>query len=86
MTVRELMHELEGCNPDAPVMIAVCKYPEEFAMRRQEGVPDAPWSWMNGTDVEVIPLEDEDISEQEGMIVLCVELTDYSEQRHFAGG
>lgn len=82
MTCRDLINELLQLPDEAPVMIAVVKYPEEFAIR----VKDGEWSWDESTDVECLPLDSDEISVQHGMIYLVVELEDYDEQRHIAGG
>jgi len=82
MRVGELIEELLEHDVDAPVMIAVVKYPAEFALRHKGG----EWSWMDSTDVECHPLEHGEITVQRGAIVLAVELNDYDAQRHFAGG
>lgn len=82
MTVQELMTELEKMPPNIPVMIAVVKYPEEFGVEIKDGEP----SWMDHDDVEVQPLEDGEITLQEGFVCITTELNDYDAQRHFAGG
>lgn len=82
MTVREVIEELSHRDPDAPVMIAVIKYPEEFSIRFKDGVP----SWSDSTDVECLPLETgEIITTHEGTVLMAVELADYDAQRHYAG-
>jgi hypothetical protein len=79
MTVREVIEELSGRNPDAPVMIAVIKYPDEFAIRFKDGVP----SWADSTDVECIPLETGEITTtHEGVVMMAVELEEYDAVRH----
>lgn len=82
MTVADLRGELERFDDDTPVMIAVIKYPEEFAIRVRDGQP----TWMDSTDVEVHPLEHEEVTKQQGFCTIAVELDDYDRQRHFAGG
>lgn len=82
MTVEDLIHDLQQYPPDAPVIVAVIKYPEEFAIR----IKDGEWSWDESTDVECHPLDPEEITLQHNMLYLAVELEDYDEQRHFAGG
>lgn len=82
MTVREVIEELTGRDPDAPVMIAVIKYPEEFTIRFKDGIP----TWADSSDVECLPLETgEIITTHDGAVVMAVELADYDAQRHFAG-
>lgn len=82
LTVRDLINELMQLPDEAPIMVAVVKYPEEFAIR----IKDGELSWDESTDVECIPLDPEEISVQHGMVYLVVELEDYDEQRHVAGG
>lgn len=81
LTTSELIEALRELPPDAPVMVAVVKYPEEFKVRF---TPGGTANWADHTDVECIPLEE--ITITEGMVTLTVELADYDEQRHFAGG
>lgn len=83
MTVGELIEELHRQPPDARVMIAVVKYPAEFALKRNG---NGEISWLDHSDTECIPLERGEITNQNGMVVLAVELMDYDAQRHFAGG
>lgn len=84
MTCRELIQALLELPPDAPVMIAVIKYPEEFALRVDV---EGELSWMDSTDVEVVPLERDEVTLQRGnCVTIAVELADYDAQRHFAGG
>lgn len=66
----------------APVMIAVIKYPEEFAVR----IKDGKASWADNSDTEVQPYESGEITLVDGSVMIAVELTDYDAQRHFAGG
>jgi len=82
ITASELITELERMPPDMPVMIAVIKYPEEFQIE----VKDGEASWMDHDDVEVQPLEDGEVTMQDGFVCISVELNDYDAQRHFAGG
>ena len=82
MTVGDLIRALEELPSDAPVMVAVVKYPEEFSVRVKEGEA----SWTDHTDVECMPLEDGEITLINGVVHIAVELTDYDAQRHFAGG
>ena len=83
LTVKDLIEELQTRDPNLPVMIAVIKYPEEFEVRFVDGVPD----WTHHTSVECHPLEgDGAVCNIDDIIYIAVELDDYSEQRHFAGG
>lgn len=82
MTVREMIEELEQLPQDAPVMIAVIKYPEEFQVK----VTNGNVSWTESTTVECHPLEAGEITVIDGIVHVAVELMDYDEQRHFAGG
>lgn len=82
MTVGELIEALREQPEDAPVMIAVVKYPEEFTIRAKGGKA----TWSDHTDVECIPLEQGEITVVDGVVTIAVELTDYDAQRHFAGG
>lgn len=82
MTVRQVIEELQGRDPDAPVMVAVIKYPEEFSIRFKDGIP----TWSESSDVECIPLEVGEITTtHDGVVMMAVELADYDAQRHFAG-
>ncbi|PYS90453.1 MAG: hypothetical protein DMF62_04640 [Acidobacteria bacterium] len=75
-TVAGLIAELECLPPDAPVLITIVKYPQD-SMRRdleQWGI-----DWDEGDDVEVVPLEQ--LYMKAGLVHLCTELTDYSEER-----
>lgn len=76
MTNQDLIDELSKQPLDAPVMIAVIKYPEEFPVT----------GWLNSETVECKPLESGEVTLHEGLIVISVELDDYSRERHFAGG
>jgi hypothetical protein len=81
--VRELIEELEQFPDDCPIMIAVIKYPGEFAIRTtQEG----ELRWDLGTDVEVNPLEEGEISLHEGQVWLQVELEEYDTERALLNG
>ena len=81
MTVRQLMEELSDLPPDAPVMMTVVKYPNEFQIRSG---PDGVGRWDTGTDVECHPLEHGEVTLQDGLVYLTVELTDYDEARREA--
>lgn len=81
MTVREVIEDLTGRDPDAPVMIAVIKYPDEFAIRFKDGVP----TWADSSDVECVPLETGEITTtHEGVVMIAVELAEYDAKRHVA--
>lgn len=84
LTVGEMIDQLTEFPSDTPVMVAVIKYPEEFAIRLKEGEV----TWADHTDVECQPLSDEagEITLVNGTLMIAVELTDYDEQRHYAGG
>jgi len=83
MTVGDLIDELSHQPREAPVMIAVIKYPAEFSVRFPEGQPP---SWSDSTDVECHPLEPGEVTWASGIVTIAVELDDYDAQRHFAGG
>jgi hypothetical protein len=83
MTVAELIDELSTMPQDAVVMIPVIKYPGEFALK---ATPDGEWRWDLGTDVEVVPLERDDITQVDGQCWLAVELTEYNEERAMLNG
>lgn len=78
MTVRDVIEQLQGYDPDLPVMIGVCKYPEEMPTH----------NWLDHETSEVIAVEQDDISihDNGGVIIFGCELADYSKERHFAGG
>ena len=81
MTVREVIEDLTGRDPDAPVMIAVIKYPDEFAIRFKDGIP----TWTDSSDVECVPLETGEITTtHEGVVMIAVELAEYDAKRHVA--
>lgn len=83
MTVSEVIEELQQRDPDAPVMIAVIKYPEEFTVRFKDGIP----SWSDSSDVECLPLEPGEITTtHEGVVMFAVELADYDAERHLTHG
>jgi hypothetical protein len=75
-TVGELVEELMQLPQDAPVLMTIVKYPQD-SMKR----PLSDWNigWDEGDDVEVVPLEH--LYMKEGLVHLCLELTDYSEER-----
>lgn len=77
-TVADLIEELGTLPQDAPVMITVVKYPNEFRLRP---TPGGNASWDLGTDVECHPLERGEVTLQEGLVYLTVELADFDEAR-----
>jgi len=62
--------------PDAPVLVTIVKHPRDSMKRDLEN-----WTadWDEGDDVEVISLDQ--IYVKNGIVHLCSELTDYSEER-----
>lgn len=83
MTVGDLIDDLSTRDMASPVMIAVVKYPEEFAIRFKDGVP----CWADSSDVECVALESGEVTTTpDGLVMIAVELTEYDAQRHFAGG
>lgn len=81
-TVSELIEVLHTFPPEAIVMVPVVKYPGEFACRE---TPEG-WRWDLGTDVEVIPLEQDDVVLMDGQCWLTVELQEYNEERATLNG
>lgn len=77
MRVQDLIRELETLPMEAPVMIAVVKYPSEFEL---EISPCGEASWDKSQAVELCPLETGEIYSNKGEITICVELTDYKEE------
>jgi len=75
-TVGELIRELGEMPEDAPVLVTIVKYPQD-SMKRDLDQWDVDWD--EGDDVEVIPLEQTYV--KDGIVHLCSELTDYSEER-----
>lgn len=82
ITVAQLIEELGNLPPEAIVMIPVVKYPGEFTMRHTE----QGWRWDLGTDVEVVPLDLDDITLVDGQCWLTVELMEYNEERATLNG
>lgn len=78
MTVSQLISELAELPPDARVMIAVVKYPSEFQLKP---TTEGDMRWDLGDDVECHPLEAGEVTLQQGLVYLTVELTDYEESR-----
>lgn len=70
LRAQDLIRELEKLPPHTPIMVAVVKYPGQFEAR-----PD----WASSTSVEMVPIEGGEVYAYEGIGVVCVELTDYSE-------
>lgn len=83
MTVRDLREQLMQYEDEDPVMIAVVKYPAEFRVKADL---EGQGTWMDGTDVEVHPIEEGEITKQGSMVVIAVELESYEAQRHAALG
>lgn len=83
VTVAELITQLQEFPGDALVMVPVIKYPGEFELKQDR---EGKWRWDNGTDVEVIPFEQDDLVLQDGQCWLVVELTEYNEERAMIGG
>ena len=84
-TVRQLQMELANMPQDAPVMICVIKYPGEFALR-PDASNDGVLAWDNSDDVEVHPLEHEEVTLQNGMVYLAVELDEFNAERAMLSG
>lgn len=78
-TVEQLQKELANMPRDAPVMLCVIKYPGEFALRLDKS--NGEWAWDDSDDVEVRPLEHEEVTLQRGMVYLTVELGDFNAER-----
>ena len=84
MTVAELRAALTEFEDDAVVMMAVIKYPGEFAMRLTN---TGEWRWDQGTDVEVQPLDPDEIRMLDGgQCWLVVELEEYNIERAMLNG
>ena len=81
MTVRDLIEDLADRDLDQPVMVAVIKYPEEFAIQFRNGEA----RWTDHDDVECVPVGFDDIQSINGIVHISVELADYSELRHKMG-
>jgi hypothetical protein len=75
-TVQDLIQELQELPPESPVLITIVKYPRDSMNRDLE---DWGPDWDEGDDVEVIPLDQTYV--KNGIVHLCSELTDYSEER-----
>ena len=78
LRVQDLIRALEGMPLEAPVMIAVVKYPGEFELSVDPETGDA--SWDTSSAVEMCPLETGEVYLQGGQVTLCVELVDFEEQ------
>lgn len=83
LTVADLIKELEEMPRDAFVMVPVVKYPGEFALR---STPADGWRWDLGSDVEVVPLEADDITLVDGQVWLTVELAEFNADRAALNG
>lgn len=84
-TVSELMQELSELPPDAPVMMCVVKYPGEFALRPDRSM-GGDMRWDTGDDTEVHPLERGDVTLQQGLAYLVVELDEFNHERAMING
>lgn len=71
LRVQDLIRELEALPLDAPVMVAVVKYPDQFELKSD---------WDLSSAVEVCPLETGEVLDMRGMVLLTVELTDFQEE------
>lgn len=84
-TVKQLMAELSELPPEAPVMLCVVKYPNEFGLRPDHS-NDGVMAWDDGDDVEVHPLEHGEVTLQRGMAYLTVELDEFNPERAMLTG
>lgn len=77
LTVKDLMLALSELDPDAPVLVAVVKYPHLFPISEH---------WEDSEACELVPIEGEEgnILMKEGMALIVAELTDYEEERREA--
>jgi hypothetical protein len=84
MTVADLIEELQGMTQDAPVFLAVLKYPGEFRIKwDEEGVGD----WMNHSEYECSPLTpDEIIDHPSGIVYISAEVEEFNEERWMLNG
>lgn len=71
LRVQDLIRELEQLPLDAPVMVAVVKYPDQFEMTD---------GWDDSQAVEVTPIEGGEVYLKGGQALICVELTDFTEE------
>lgn len=80
-TVADLRDDLSEFPDSMPVMIAVVKYPGEFAIRWNT---EGEVRWDTGTDVEVCPLEkgDGSLNVVDNLLLITVELEEYNAERH----
>lgn len=74
--VGDLVEELMELPLDTPILVTIVKYPQD-SMKRD--LDDWDGDWDLGDDVEIVPLEQTYI--KDGVVHLCTELTDYSEER-----
>ena len=78
MTVKDLIEELQGMNQDAPVFLAVTKYPGEFRI----DFIDGEGRWMDHSDVECSPLTpDEIIDHPSGIVYISAEVEEFNQER-----
>jgi hypothetical protein len=83
MTAADLIARLQEVDPNAPVFIAVVKYPGEF---RVEFKDDGP-HWADHDDVECQPLTDDDVIEMnDGIVYLAAELDEFNADRWMLNG
>ena len=83
MTVKDLIEDLSQRDPNAPVMVAVIKYPGEFAVQFKEDGP----TWVERSDVELVPITFDDVIHlDEGIIYIAAELEEFNEERWMVGG
>ena len=83
ITVADLIGELLEMNQDAPVFLAITKYPGEFRIDFSDGEN----RWMDHTDVECSPLTlDEVIEHSSGIVYISAEIEEFNEERWMVGG
>jgi hypothetical protein len=72
LRVGDLLQELVELPVDAPVLIAVCKYPSDHQLTS---------IWDEGDAYEVVPLEEQGIVFKGNEVLICAELTDFQAER-----
>lgn len=70
LRVQDLIRELEQLPLDAPVLIGVVKYPDQFELSDD---------WDISQAVEVLPLETGEVFLKRGAAMMVVELADFEE-------
>lgn len=77
LTVKDLMVALSDLDSDAPVMIAVVKYPHMFPIAV---------AWEDSPACELVAIEGEEgnILMKDGIALIVAELTDYEEEKREA--